>query len=155
MRLSQTKKIWFYGLAFGLTACDFSGDELREFLPLEVANAPSIYNERDILFCAVSIYQVPDENSFEQLPLAKSERSRSDWLRLPLNGNADYGSFAAQALYAGDDCFDSEAKRITGMDQLSNYYSSERNGFFVELGHNLILVHDTDFDLIIISSRSR
>ncbi len=81
-------------------------------LPVEVANAPSLYNERDILFCAVSIYQVPDEMEFEQFPLTKPRRSTTDWLRLPVGENIDFGSFAAQALYDGDDCFDREARHI-------------------------------------------
>jgi hypothetical protein len=155
MRLSWIGKIWIYGLALGLTACGFNGEELRKYLPVEVANAPSLYNESDILFCAVSIYQVPDEMEFQQFPLTKPRRSTTDWLRLPVGENIDFGSFAAQALYDGDDCFDREAMRITGLDELSDYYSSERQGFFVELRHDLILVHDTELDLIIISSRAR
>ncbi len=155
MANSWIKNSWLYALVLSVTACGFDGDELREYLPLETANATSLYNERDILFCAVSIYQVPDEMDFEQLPLSKPSRATTDWLRLPLDGKIDYGSFAVQALYAGDECFDNEARRITGLNKLSNYYSSERQGFFIELRHDLILVHDTDLDVIIISSRPR
>jgi len=37
-----------------LASCGFNGDVLRKFLPGEVANAEAIYNERDLLICAVS-----------------------------------------------------------------------------------------------------
>lgn len=154
-RFSWIRNSCLNALVFGLAACGFDGDELREYLPVEVANAPSLYNERDILFCAVSIYQVPDEMDFEQFPLSEPNRSTTEWLRLPLDGKVDFGSFAAQALYSGDDCFDDEARRITGLGRLSDYYSSERKGLFIELRHDLILVHDTELDLIIISSRPR
>ena len=155
MRRSLIRNPSLCALVFSLTACRFDGDELREYLPTEVAHAPSLYNERDILFCAVSIYQVPDQADFERLPLAKPNRSTTDWLQLPLDGKVDYGSFAAQALFDGNECFDNEAKHITGLDKLSEYYSSERQGFFIELHHDLILVHDIKLDLIVISSRAR
>ena len=67
----------------------------------------------------------------------------------------DYGSFAAQALFDGNECFDREAQDITGLRKLSEYYSSEQQGYFIEVRHNLIVVHDTERNLIIISSRAR
>ena len=136
-------------------ACGFDGDELRKYLPSEVAAASSLYNERDILFCAVSIYQVPEEADFDNLPLSKPSDSTTDWLPLPLEGKVEDGSFAAQALYDGDECFDSAARQILGFEKLSEYYSSDKQGFFIELRHDLILIHDTDLDLIVISSRAR
>ena len=155
MSFSLFRNSSLFALVFSFTACGFDGDELREYLPAEVAKAPSLYNERDILFCAVSIYQVPDEADFERLPLSKPNRSTTDWLSLPLDGKMDFGSFAAQALFDGDSCLDTEAKQILGLDRLSEYYSSNRQGFFIELRHDLILVHDTELDLIVISSRAR
>ena len=155
MKISPTKSSACLILFAALMSCGFDGDELREYLPSEVATAQSLYNERDILFCAVSIYRVPDEPELEHLPLSKPNRSTTDWLPLPLDGKVEYGSFAAQALFDGNDCFDSEARQITGLDKLSEYYSSENSGFFIELRHDLVLVHDTELDLIVISSRAR
>ncbi len=86
---------------------------------------------------------------------SKPNRSTTDWLSLPLDGKVEYGSFAAQALFDGNECFDSEARQITGLDKLSEYYTSDNSGFFIELRHNLVLVHDTELDLIVISSRAR
>lgn len=155
MELLSTKSSVCLVLISILAACGFDGDELREYLPSEVATAPSLYNERDILFCAVSIYQVPDESDFEHLPLSKPNQSTTDWLPLPFDGKVKYESFAAQALFDGNDCFDNEAMQITGFDKLSEYYSSEHGGFFIELKHDLVLIHDTELDLIVISSRAR
>lgn len=72
---SRGKLTFVSALIFGLNACGFDGDELREYLPTEVRNAISLYNERDLLFCAVSIYQVPDQTDFEQIPLTEPNRS--------------------------------------------------------------------------------
>lgn len=151
------KLAFVFALILALNACGFDGDELREYLPPEVMNATSLYNERDLLFCAISIYQVPDQVDFEQLPLTKPSRSSTDWMSLPIQNEAAVieESFAVQALFQGDDCFDSEAKRITGLGKLSDYYSTERPGFFIELRHDLILIHDLERSLVIISSRAR
>ncbi len=142
-------------VVMGVSACSFDGEELRKYLPPEIADAPVLYSERDILFCAVAIYQLSDDTDLDGLPFSKPDRSTMDWLQLPLEGKVDYGSFVAQALFDGNDCFDREAQRITGLSQLSEYYSSERTGFFIELRHNLVLVHDTALNVIIISSRAR
>jgi hypothetical protein len=155
MRVSQLKTCLPYVLVFGLAACGFDGNELRRYLPTEVRNAISLYNERDLLFCAVSIYQLPEAADLEDLPLTKPSEATTDWLELPLAGKIDYGSFASQALYDGDNCFDNEAIQIMGMGKLSEYYSSERQGYFVEVRHDLILVHDTELNLIVISGRAR
>ena len=154
---SRGKLTFVFALIFGLNACGFDGDELREYLPTEIRNATSLYNERDLLFCAVSIYQVPDQTDFEQLPLTEPNRSSTNWIPLPVNnaGTAIEESFAAQAVFDGDECFDSEAKRITGLKKLSDYYSTERQGFFIGSRPDLILIHDLERSLIIISSRSR
>lgn len=138
-----------------LSACGFDADELREYLPPEIANAPGLYAERGILFCAVAIYQLPKDTALDDIPLSKPDLSTSDWRSLPFEGKVEVGSFAAQALFDGDGCFDHEAKRITGLSRLSEYYSSERTGFFIELGHDLVLVHDTGLNVVIISSRAR
>ncbi len=155
MKHSWITGLWLLGTATTLTSCGFDGDELREYLPPEVADAPSIYNERDILFCAVSIYQLANDTQNADLPFSRPNRSTTDWLQLPLEGKVDYGSFSAQALFDGNECFDREAQNIIGLRTLSEYYSSERQGFFIELRHDLILVHDTERNLIIISSRAR
>ena len=154
---SGGKFTFVFTLILTLNACGFDGDELREYLPPEVTNATSLYNERDILFCAVSIYQVPDQADFVQLPLTEPYRSSTDWIPLPVNneGTVIEQSFAVQALFHGDECFDSEAKLLTGLGKLSDYYSTERQGFFIELRHDLILIHDLERSLIIISSRAR
>ncbi|MBM1556798.1 hypothetical protein JQV19_09070 [Sulfitobacter mediterraneus] len=153
MNHSLLTGLWFLGIATILTSCGFDGDQLREYLPSEIADAPSIYNERDIFICAVSIYQLEDGPPYTEMPFSKPTRSTSDWLQLPLEGKVDYGSFAAQALSYGNECFDSEAQKITGLRILLEYYSSNRKGYFIEVRHDLILVHDTERRLIIISSR--
>ena len=155
MKHSWITGLWLLGTATTLTSCGFDGDELREYLPLEVADAPSIYNERDILFCAVSVYQLANDTQNTDVPFSRPNRSTTDWLQLPLEGKVDYGSFSAQALFDGNECFDREAQNIIGLRKLSEYYSSERQGFFIEIRHDLILVHDTERNLIIISSRAR
>ena len=143
------------GATIILTSCRFDGDQLREYLPLEVADASSIYSERDILFCAVSIYELADTPTNTDVPFSIPNRSTTDWLQLPLEGKVDYGSFAAQALFDGNECFDRKAQNITGLPKLSYYYSSDQQGYFIEIRHDLILVHDTVRNLIIISSRAR
>ncbi|MEP5762768.1 MAG: hypothetical protein ABJ327_26305 [Litoreibacter sp.] len=154
---SRGKLAFVFALILALNACGFDGDELREYLPPEVMDATSLYNERDLLFCAVSIYQVPDQIDFEQLPLTEPNRSSTNWLQLPVNDAATVieEDLTAQALFYGDECFDSEAKRITGLRNLSDYFSTERKGFFIGLRPDLILVHDLERSLIIISSRPR
>ena len=138
-----------------LSACRFDGDELREYLPSEVSDATSTYNERGLLVCAVSIYQLPDAAQSMDLPLSVPNRSTSDWAQLPLDGKVDVVSFAAQALFDGDRCFDREAQIVTGLTKLSEYYSAKHKGYFIEIKSDLILVHDTERNLIIISSRAR
>ncbi len=138
-----------------LSACSFDGEELRKYLPVETAEAPVLYSEREI-FCAVAIYQLPDGIEPDDLPFSEPDRSTSEWLELPLDGHVDVEtSFAAQALFNGDDCFEREAQQITGLSKLSEYYSSERTGYFIEVRHDLILVHDTTLNMIILSSRPR
>ena len=155
MKHSWITGLWLVGTATTLTSCGFDGDELREYLPPEVTDAPSIYNERDILFCAVSIYQLANDTQNADVPFSRPNRSKTDWLQLPLEGKVDYGSFAAQALFDGNECFDREAQDIIGLRKLSEYYSSEQQGFFIEVRPDLIVVHDTERNLIIISSRAR
>ncbi|MGB0913119.1 MAG: hypothetical protein ACPGSW_06005 [Phaeobacter italicus] len=155
MKFLRARQFLVLVAAITLTACNFDGDELREYLPSEVSSAQSIYNERDILFCAISIYQLSDSAQHMDLPLSTPDRSTSEWLELPLDGKVDFSSFAAQALFDGNDCFDREAQEITGLTKLSEYYSANRKGYFIEIRRDLILVHDTARDLIIISSRAR
>ncbi|MEM9477989.1 MAG: hypothetical protein AAGA71_22135 [Pseudomonadota bacterium] len=150
------RRFQIIAVLMGISACSFDGEELRKYLPVEIAEAPVLYSERDILFCAVAIYQLPEGIEQDDLPLSEPDRSTSEWLELPLDGQVDVEtSFATQALFNGDDCFESEAQQITGLSKLSDYYSSERTGFFIEVRHDLILVHDTTLDMIIISSRAR
>lgn len=154
MKSLWRRGFWLLGLIVCVTSCGFDGDVMRKYLPSEVSDAPSVYNERNILFCAVSIYELSENADFESLPLSKPSQSTTEWQRLPLDGNIET-DFAVQALFNGDECFDSEAQRITGLSRLSEYYSSERQGFFIELRHDLVLVHDTALNSIIISSRAR
>lgn len=140
----------------GISACSFVGEELRKYLPVEIAEAPVLYSERDILFCAVAIYQLPEGIESDDLPLSEPDGSTSEWLELPLDGQVDVEiSFATQALFDGDNCFDSDAQQVTGLSKLSDYYSSERTGFFIEVRQDLILVHDTTMNMIVISARAR
>lgn len=155
MKHSRVRALWLLGSAITLAACSFDGEVLREYLPSEVSKAPSIYNKRDILVCALSIYQLPGSAQHMDVPLSKPDHSSSDWFQLPLAGKVEYASFATQALFDGNECFDLEAQRITGLRQLSEYYSADQQGYFIELRDSLILVHDIVRNMIIISSRAR
>ena len=152
MKHSWITGLWLLGTVTTLTSCGFDGDELREYLPPEVVDAPSIYNERDIFVCAVSIYQLANDTQNANVPFSRPNRSTTDWLQLPVEGKVDDGSFAARAIFDGNECFDREAQDIIGLRKLSEYYSSEQQGFFIEVHYDLILVHDTERNLIIISS---
>ena len=135
-------------------ASRFDGDVLREYLPEEVSSSASVFNERNLARCAISIYEIDNDFDLGNLPFSKSELASTDWLRLPVKGKLDEGSYAVQALYDGDDCFDSDAQRILKLRKLSEYYTSERMGFFLELRPYLILIHDIENDVIVISARS-
>lgn len=155
MKFFDRKGLLYFSL-FCLFSCDdFDGDVLRKYLPQEVADAPVIYNERDILFCAVSIYRAPKNQIRSSKPLSKPNRSSSDWMVLPIKGKMKSGSFGEQALSDGDDCMEKEAQRILGFDTLTERYWNAGRGYFIEVNHDLILIHDTDLNLFIVSARAR
>ena len=155
MKVLRARVLWLIGAALTFAACRFDGDELREFLPIEVSSSPSIYNERDLLLCAVSIYQLTDSAKLMDIPLSKPKRSTSEWQQLPMIGKVDFGSYATQSVFDGNNCFDRAAQEITGLTKLSEYYSSDQQGHFIEIGYDLVLVHDSARSLIIISARAR
>lgn len=155
MKRSRLSLFLFLGAAIALTACRFNGEVFRSHLPTEVSGAPSIYNERGLVFCAVSIYSLPDSIQRMDTPLSTPDHATSDWMQLPLEEKVDYGSLVAQALESGDACFDKEAQRITGFAELSEYFSTNRPGYFIQVESDLILVHDITRSLVIVSANAR
>lgn len=121
---------------------EFTGEPMRQYLPIESQNAPILFAKRELFTCAMIAVERQSPSGIGTPP----PRS-SDWQSLPIEGKVDDTSIVYRILSSTEDCWSEDVALRTGVPSVWDI--DTRRGYFSNSG-SYLLIFDADSDMYVV-----